>query len=158
MCQRPLRLKYQVQLPAAAPWTSRASASRGAGELDDLVTVADLLAMMTPEEVKDDEFIPLTSDIRTSWTTWCDNATCYEDPIVSRVWNRIVDVTQVPRENFEYMQLLRYLPCAHAGDPDCQFYRRHHDTIPELAVGAPKTDYIQEFGAMRSDVGAVYGG
>merc|ERR1711871_1247481 len=24
---------------------------------------------------EDDEFIPLTSEIRTSWTTWCDNST-----------------------------------------------------------------------------------
>ena len=37
-----------------------------------------------------------------------------------------------PEDNFEYMQLLRYLPCPAASHPDCQFYRRHHDTIPEL--------------------------
>ena len=113
---------------------------------------------------KDDEFIPLKSDIRTSGTTWCDNATCYEDPTVRRVYERVADVTRVPLENFEcvakptplplyllaslsqcgrlrngffrshsirYMQLLRYLPCAHADPPDCQFYRRHSDTIPK---------------------------
>ena len=31
----------------------------GAGELEDLVMVADLPAVMTPEEIKEDEFIPL---------------------------------------------------------------------------------------------------
>jgi hypothetical protein len=44
---------------------------------------------------------------------------------------------QVPSENFEYMQLLRYMPCAHVGHPDCQFYLRHHDTIPELTTMQP---------------------
>ena len=32
---------------------------------------------------------------------------------------------------------LRYLPCEHPKHPDCQFYRRHHDTIPELATMQP---------------------
>lgn len=44
---------------------------------------------------KDDEFIPLISDIRTSWTTWCDNATCTEDPVMLRIAQRVADVTQV---------------------------------------------------------------
>ena len=74
---------------------------------------------------KDDEFIPLKSDIRTSWTTWCDTSACLEDPIVKRIYNRVSNVTRVPADNFEYMQLLRYLPCPHDGHPDCQFYRRH---------------------------------
>ncbi len=86
---------------------------------------------------KDDEFIPLTSEIRTSWTTWCDNSTCLDDPLVKRVHERVADVTRVPIENFEFLQLLRYLPCEHDRHPDCQFYRRHHDTIPELAGMQP---------------------
>ena len=44
---------------------------------------------------KDDEFIPLTSEIRTSWTTWCDNATCTDDPTIKRIYERVADVTQV---------------------------------------------------------------
>ena len=55
---------------------------------------------------KDDEFIPLKSDIRTSWTTWCDTSACLEDPIVKRIYNRVSNVTRVPADNFEYMQLL----------------------------------------------------
>jgi len=85
----------------------------------------------------DDEFIPLKSEIRTSYTTWCDNATCLEDPLVARVMARVADVTQVPTNHSEFIQLLRYMPCAHAGADDCQFYRRHHDTIPELATMQP---------------------
>ncbi len=86
---------------------------------------------------KDDEFVPLTSDIRTSWTTWCDNRTCLDDEVMQRITQRVSDVTRVPVENFEFMQLLRYLPCEHERSPDCQFYRRHHDTIPELATMQP---------------------
>ena len=43
----------------------------------------------------------------------------------------------MPATNFEFLQLLRYLPCTLAADPDCQFYRRHHDTIPELTTMQP---------------------
>ena len=86
---------------------------------------------------KDDEFVPLKSDIRTSWTTWCDTPACLEDPTVRKIYDRVSNVTRVPGDNFEYMQLLRYLPCPHAGHPDCQFYKRHHDTIPELATMQP---------------------
>ena len=84
-----------------------------------------------------DEFIPLTSSIRTSWTTWCDTPACLDDPIVKRVIERVADVAQVPVNNSEFIQLLRYLPCDSPGAPDCQFYRRHHDTIPELVTMQP---------------------
>ena len=86
---------------------------------------------------KDDEFVPLMSDIRTSWTTWCDNRTCLDDDVMRRITLRVSDVTRIPVENFEFMQLLRYMPCAHESSPDCQFYRRHHDTIPELVTMQP---------------------
>ena len=41
--------------------------------------------------------VPLTSDIRTSWTTWCDNATCTDDPTIQRIYERVSDVAQVGR-------------------------------------------------------------
>ena len=41
-------------------------------------------------------------------------------------------VTRVPTNNSEFIQLLRYEACAHPRAKECQFYRRHHDTIPEL--------------------------
>jgi len=86
---------------------------------------------------KDDEFIPLTSEIRTSWTTWCDNKTCTEDPRIVAITDRVAKVSRVPPENFEFMQLLRYYECEHDRAADCQFYRRHHDTIPELVKMQP---------------------
>ena len=42
-------------------------------------------------------------------------------------------MTRVPSdEQLEFMQLPRYVACAHARAAECQFYRRHHDAIPEL--------------------------
>ena len=116
---------------------------------------------------KDDEFIPLQSDIRTSWTTWCDTPTCLADPIIQRIYNKVANVTRVPPENFEYLQLLRYKSCEHARAADCQFYRRHHDTIPELTAMQPGPRVytfflylsdVEEGGGTRFDgeIGTVY--
>merc|ERR1719353_2135533 len=62
---------------------------------------------------KGDEFVPLTSEIRTSWTTWCDNKPCLDDPIVQRLTERMADVALVPPNNSEFIQLLRYRACPH---------------------------------------------
>lgn len=53
---------------------------------------------------KDDEFVPVTSEIRTSWTTWCDTKGCLEDPILKAVAERVANVTRVPSANFEFLQ------------------------------------------------------
>ena len=57
---------------------------------------------------------------RTSETAWCQNS-CYNDTVAQRVIQRIAEVTNIPDENSEYLQLLRY----HEG----QYYRTHHDLI-----------------------------
>ena len=98
-----------------------------------------------------DEFVPLTSDIRTSWTTWCDYKECLEDPIIKRLTDRMSDVALVPPNNSEFIQLLRYMECPSAGHPDCQFYRRHHDTIPELET-MPCGPRVYTFFLYLSDV------
>ena len=59
------------------------------------------------------------------------------DARVRAVTDRIAAVTRVPSTHFEPLQFLRYLACDHADADDCQFYRRHHDTIPELAAMQP---------------------
>ncbi len=81
---------------------------------------------------KGDEFVPLTSEIRTSHTTWCNTPGCLGDERVKRLMARMEAVTRVPTNNSEFIQLLRYEACAHPRAKECQFYRRHHDTIPEL--------------------------
>lgn len=45
---------------------------------------------------------------RTSQNAWCVQADCYEEPVVQRVMDRIVNLTGIPETNSEYMQLLKY--------------------------------------------------
>jgi prolyl 4-hydroxylase len=58
---------------------------------------------------------------RTSHNSWCQNS-CYKDKIAQRVIQRITDLTNIPEENSEYLQMLRY----EVGE----FYQTHHDYIP----------------------------
>jgi prolyl 4-hydroxylase len=57
---------------------------------------------------------------RTSHNSWCQNS-CYEDTIAQRIIQKITDVTNVPEENSEYLQMLRY----DVGE----YYQTHHDYI-----------------------------
>ena len=61
------------------------------------------------------------SDSRTSHNTWCQEKSCYGDPLVAPVIDRIANVTKTKVENSEYLQLLQYEPG--------QYYRQHHDYI-----------------------------
>jgi hypothetical protein len=67
-------------------------------------------------------FAAIKSSARTSETAWCTDPFCVEDPLVSAVTRRIADVSRVPYENSEYLQVLRYYPG--------QYYVDHHDYIP----------------------------
>jgi len=63
------------------------------------------------------------SDIRTSQTAWCSVEPCVHNSTVLEVRRRMSEITTVPEENFEFLQMLRYEPK--------QFYRLHHDFIPD---------------------------
>uniref|UniRef100_A0A7R9W675 ShKT domain-containing protein n=2 Tax=Pseudictyota dubia TaxID=2749911 RepID=A0A7R9W675_9STRA len=47
------------------------------------------------------------SSQRTSENSWCQD-TCYKDPVAQSIMQRIADVTGIPEENSENLQLLRY--------------------------------------------------
>mmetsp|Transcript_9253 Transcript_9253/g.22739 ORF Transcript_9253/g.22739 Transcript_9253/m.22739 type:complete len:456 (-) Transcript_9253:227-1594(-) len=64
------------------------------------------------------EMQKVISKSRTSSNSWCDHR-CEADKLVSRVYQRIVNVTGVPRDNYESFQVLKYTKG--------QFYRTHHD-------------------------------
>jgi len=57
---------------------------------------------------------------RTSAHAWCVDD-CMEDPIVTKVRQRIVDVTGISENNYECLQLLKYQPG--------QYYKPHNDFI-----------------------------
>jgi prolyl 4-hydroxylase len=60
-------------------------------------------------------------EARTSTNAWCKNS-CKKDPLVVGVTNRIAMLTQIPSNNSENLQLLRY--------EEGQFYKTHNDYIP----------------------------
>lgn len=63
----------------------------------------------------------VVSEGRTSTNAWCNTVECSEDPVVIAVYDRILNLTQIPIVNSEPFQLLRYEPG--------QFYESHHDYI-----------------------------
>jgi prolyl 4-hydroxylase len=68
-------------------------------------------------------YTQLTSDTqRTSSNNWCNYDACYDDPHSLAVHERIENLTRIPRENAEHLQILRY--------EQGEFYKTHHDYIP----------------------------
>jgi len=59
---------------------------------------------------------------RTSTTAWCQGE-CWNDTHAQQVMQRIANLTHIPQENSEYLQLLQY--------EEGQSYVKHHDYIPE---------------------------
>ena len=69
--------------------------------------------------------------VRTSSTSWCNVATCLDDPLVQDVRARIANLTRVRWENAEHLQVPRYQPG--------QFYREHHDqNSPRYSAWGPR--------------------
>jgi prolyl 4-hydroxylase len=64
---------------------------------------------------------PGASEGRTSTNAWCQN-TCEADPLVASVTNRIGMIAQIPHNNSEKLQLLRY--------EEGQYYKEHNDYTP----------------------------
>ena len=74
------------------------------------------------KEKPDGSHDSLVSDTRTSHNTWCQEPSCYQDPLVVPVIERIAEVSKTGIQNSEYLQLLQYEPN--------QYYKQHHDYIP----------------------------
>jgi hypothetical protein len=69
--------------------------------------------------------------VRTSSTSWCNVDHCLGDTLVQTIRQRISNLTRVPWENAEHLQVLRY----HPG----QFYREHHDqNSPQYSAWGPR--------------------
>ena len=56
---------------------------------------------------------------RSSTNTWCTSEDCKNDPIVKGVIDRMTKMTDIPSDNYESLQLVRY--------EEGQFYEQHHD-------------------------------
>eukprot|EP00924_Labyrinthula_sp_SR-Ha-C_P009299 snap_masked-scaffold_2-processed-gene-19.23-mRNA-1 protein AED:0.07 eAED:0.07 QI:0/0/0/0.5/1/1/2/0/476 len=77
------------------------------------------------------EVTKVFSQGRTSTNTWCTKE-CESDPVVKNISQRIINLTNVPYDNYEQFQLLRY--------EDGQFYKVHHDMGPPKYI--PGTDIV----------------
>jgi prolyl 4-hydroxylase len=69
----------------------------------------------------DGTFERVVSQGRTSTNAWCNTVECDKDPVVTAVYERIKNLTQIAIDHSEPLQLLRYEPG--------QFYEAHHDYI-----------------------------
>eukprot|EP01084_Bolivina_argentea_P289384 496929_1 len=77
-----------------------------------------------------DEFESLIYDGRTSYSDWCIDDGCWQNPIINNMAKIAENITMIPKENTEFFQMLRY----EVG----QYYNEHHDYIPghlDLPVG-----------------------
>ncbi len=84
--------------------------------------------------------------VRTSSTSWCNVQHCLKDETIQTVRERISNVTRVPWENAEHLQVLRY----HPG----QFYREHHDqNSPRYSAWGPRLYTFFMYLSDRDDTG-----
>jgi len=64
---------------------------------------------------------------RTSSNAWCTSEECSNDPLASRVMQKIVDITGTPDHTYqEHLQILKY--------EKGEFYKLHHDYIDKHKV------------------------
>ncbi|GMI26486.1 hypothetical protein TeGR_g8016 [Tetraparma gracilis] len=64
---------------------------------------------------------------RTSRNAWCKkDSVCETDPLVVRVNERVEQVTRIPYDNYEHLQLLHYR--------EGEFYHLHHDFLPNFTT------------------------
>ncbi len=85
------------------------------------------------------------SPVRTSAQCWCDdNNGCTAHPTVVAVTERMMNITRLPLNNAEYMQILQYQPG--------QFYKQHHDQ--QTGHWTPQGVRLYTFFVYLSDVEA----
>ncbi|CAJ1956929.1 unnamed protein product [Cylindrotheca closterium] len=110
------------------PWVVTVDNLLSEDEAKRLVELGQLSGYERSQQVGDvDSDGTMESEIsndRTSTNAWCmEEADCSQDEVTLRVLERIENLTGVPSENGEYMQLLKYEPG--------QYYKPHHDYIYE---------------------------
>jgi prolyl 4-hydroxylase len=79
------------------------------------------------EAQPDGTFDSSVNDGRTSTNAWCMKD-CMNDPVTLQLHDRIENITQIPRTNYENLQILQY--------EENQYYNEHNDFI-EYQVDRP---------------------
>lgn len=109
------------------PWLVQLEDFLSPSECDRLISLGYQMGYERSKDIGQRKFDgthdSYTSKDRTSTTAWCNkDSGCQNDPVAAAVTDRIEQLTSIPRQNWEYMQLLRY----EVG----QFYGVHHDYSP----------------------------
>ena len=111
-------------LSRAEPWVVAFDEFLQPSEIDQLLAVGshDFERSLAGDGV---------TPVRTSSTSWCNVPSCLADATLQRVRERISNVTRVPWQYAEHLQLLRYQPG--------QFYKEHHDqNAPKHSAWGPR--------------------
>ena len=107
------------------PWMIELETFLTEDECDHMIELGTQLVFQpsydTGAKRADGTFESITSAWRTSATAWCAGS-CLEDPVTDRIATRVQQVTGIPSENSEHLQLLKY--------QTGEFYKYHHDCTP----------------------------
>lgn len=128
------------------PWMVTFDSFLRPDEADNFINLASEEGYVRSTDVGDRNFDGTYGDhrssTRTSENSWCQHD-CYDDPITQTVLARIANLTGIPDENSEYLQLLKY--------EKSQFYGVHTDFI-DYQVDRPVGPRILTFYMYLNDV------
>jgi len=104
------------------PWVVTLDNFLSNEECDHLIKLGQFRGYDRSELENEEEEDEDEEQYRTSENTWCKDE-CNEDPVVTNILERISNITGIPEDNSEYLQLLKYT--------EGQFYKTHHDFIED---------------------------
>jgi prolyl 4-hydroxylase len=124
LSSEPYLTQYQVNVLSRDPWVitmENVLSSTEAARLIELSSQQGFQRSTGTGRVKPDgTFENTISESRTSSNSWC-NQDCYDDPTAMTVMERLSNMTQIPKNNSEALQMLKY----EVGE----FYKSHHDFL-----------------------------
>lgn len=120
--EKKFSLKYHINILSRDPWII---------SLDNFVTDVEIRALLGSVEGKwarsevvtkdsNGPKISAISENRTSVNAWC-KSNCNSKPYVKSIHQKIEDITEIPKNNYEPLQLLKY--------ETGQKYNVHHDLL-----------------------------
>ena len=138
---------YTIHKLSSSPWIVVIDNVLTGEESDQIIEIAHsvgFIASTTTGEVDVEGKINRRMDRdRTSSQAWCQGS-CDTEPLINTLYDRISEITTVPADNFEHLQMLKY--------EETEFYAAHHDLLgldPVISACGPR---ILTFFIYLSDV------
>ena len=111
------------------PWVMSIDGFLSGEECNRLIEIGESQGYRKSRVASDVRGVYKESKGRTSYNTFCGES-CAKDPIVNRVIERMTNLTGIPYDNYEGLQLVRYEPG--------QFYKKHHDESGVKKYSGPR--------------------